>query len=207
VTATAATVANQSMAHTVPVYTVTLRPKPERPSKYLSITTQVEQELKDFKKSISDAGFNEGITKGSLLRFALKYGKGEFNKVIWQYQYSVILKKGEIYNTFLAMVKHAVSKGTASDSDFSGTLPDSDVSWVQSASHGNYSFFLQVPARHCGRGCGETPAKTEVCFQNGSELGIVFDPIRARETGDFEISAGIVDIPDICRTIINPQKK
>jgi hypothetical protein len=133
-----------------------LNPKVGETSKYLSVTQGIEQDIKEYKKTISDNDFANGITQESLLKLAIKYGKGEFDKKIWQYRYKVTLSKGKVYNTFLAMAKHNASNGAASDYDYSGTFPKSDVRWVQSRRTASTPFlfcFLRANAAGAAARC------------------------------------------------------
>lgn len=182
-----------------------LNPKPDVPSQYLSVTQHIENEMKEFKKTITDNDFNNGISNASLMRFALKYGKGDFDKKTWLYKYSVPLTKGKVYNTFLAMAKYNASNGTAGDSDYGGELPKSDVRWFQQASQGSYSFGIRIPARACGRGCGETPAVTETCFGNGDSIDVLFDP-RVVKDSDPNVRIDFGKQTYECQEILKPRR-
>lgn len=188
-------------------YHIKLNPKVGETSKYLSVTQGIEQDIKEYKKTISDNDFANGITQESLLKLAIKYGKGEFDKKIWQYRYKVTLSKGKVYNTFLAMAKHNASNGAASDYDYSGTFPKSDVRWVQSAQDGEYSFSILFPARECGRGCGTMPARTESCFGNGSDIDVVFDPRAVRSLKDYAITVDFGEQRGECAEVLTPRDK
>lgn len=188
-------------------YHIKLNPKAGETSKYLSVTQGIEQDIKEFKKTISDKDFANGITQESLLKLAIKYGKGEFDKQIWQYRYKVTLSKGKVYNTFLAMAKHNASNGAASDYDYSGTFPNSDVRWVQSAQGGNYSFSVLFPARECGRGCGTMPARTELCFSDGNGIDVVFDPRAVRSLKDYAIKVDFGEQRGECAEVLTPRNK
>ncbi len=160
-------------------------PDPDTPSKYLNVFKKFDADAKALAKTITDDAFKGGINHDSIFYFAIKHGKGGYDKQHGLYNYTITLTPGKVYNTFLAMAKYTASGGSATGSDYSGIVDSSivdeyveknSVRWVQSAKGGSYEFNLTGSTTFCQRSC-HTEQVDEHCFGDGKEIHVSFDPV------------------------------
>lgn len=166
-------------------FKVKVVPNPDTPSKYLNVFKKFDADAKALAKTITDDAFKRGIDHDSIFYFAIKHGKGGYDKQHGFYNYTITLTPGKVYNTFLAMAKYTASGGSAGTADYSGIVDNSivdefveknSVRWVQSAKGGSYEFYLTGSTTFCQRSC-HTEQVDEHCFGDGKEILVSFDPV------------------------------
>jgi hypothetical protein len=223
---TAAT-AGQSVEGAKPKTEESLKPKASEPlrftiafwskenSKYLNVYKKFDQDAKAMAKKVTPEDFTGGITHKSLFLFAIKYGEGGLDRSTGNFRYAVNLKKGKVYNTFLAMAKYKASSGSVSDTTYSGPVADghipmggagqqsANVNWYQSAQGGAYSFYIRGKIDVTYRSNSFSDSVDELCFEDNSLIIVEFDPAEL-QSGMPTVKAEFPTEGGICKSILSP---